>query len=448
MAEPADKKQTRKFLRPLHRKTSYRHRGTEEQKQRIIDKLQLPTRLVKGLLDELHAETNVPIGTLKDWRTKLRKGINPFKRKPHPARSLPKDVEDEIYERIISRIKQRKYTPRAYLRKIAQDLGKPVRPCFQAGRRWMVNFLMRYKLSLRVPHFRRRTEPDDDIVSAFLADFEVAKMQLPRQLILNMDETAWRLSNGIVKTIHRRGADDVCVETQLDEKTCLTVICCVTASGRKLPPWIICKGKTARCEKRYRDSLKLRRYITSGKLIITHTESGWATGDLMQKYIDWVSDQVGGRICYLLWDLHSSHREIAVKMNAEARLVNLSYIPAGQTGEWQPLDKRLFGHLKAVAQSELDRISVDQDFGTLDMVDALVMLVEEWSRLKVEDVKAAWDHLFIIDPEDAIEEDPNDEATSIAEPVNSDDSDEEGDDFEEFVEHSEELPSEEYSEHE
>ena len=84
-----------------------------------------------------------------------------------------------------------------------------------------------------------------------------------------MDETCWRLDNGTLHTIARRGADDVTVDLSIDEKTSITVICAITAAGHKLPPWAIIKGKTARCEQRYRDSPKI----------------------------------VTGRISYLIWDL-------------------------------------------------------------------------------------------------------------------------------------------------
>ena len=436
-------------LRPKHWKTSYLRQGNRAKKSALAEELGAPGRLPRGYLQRISSETNVPLPTLKHWRKKILSGLNPFKRKTHPSRALPKAIEDQIYEQIMARIQQRKYTPRAYLRKVAQDLGKPVRPGFKAGRKWMKGFLLRYKLSLRIPHLKRRTAPNDDVVSSFLADFEIAKMQLPRQLILNMDETAWRLNNGRLQTITRTGADEVTVETSLDEKTCLTVICAVCASGRKLPPWVIVKGKTARCEAKYRENPKLRHYIRSHKLVVDHTECGWATAALMNKYIKWMSDQIGGRIGYLLWDLHSSHRDAGVKQKAEKHSINLSFIPAGQTGQWQPLDRRIFGYLKAVAQQQLDEICVDSDLGSLDMADALVVLMESWEKLRPKDIRNAWEHLFMADDleEEDVAEDPEDEGRSIAD-ESTDDLEEEEEYYElhaeeedQFVEHSEELPS-------
>ena len=219
-------------------------------------------------------------------------------------------------------------------------------------------------------------------------------MQLPRSLILNMDETSWRLNNGTLRTIARRGADDVTVDLSIDERTCITVICCVTASGRKLPPWAIIKGKTARCEARYRSSPKLSHHIRAKRLIVDHTESGWATAELMKRYVKWLGEQLGGRFSYLLWDLHSSHRDEEVKKKAHKKNVNLSFIPAGQTGEWQPLDKRVFGAVKKQAEERLNEICVNEDLADLNMMDALAILVDVWYALPQEDIKKAWAHLF------------------------------------------------------
>ena len=388
-------------LRPKVRRTSYRYRGSKKDRATIKQILSQPGRLRRGVLQWLHNKTNVPVRTLKEWRSGLldpnRPDYDPFKRSPHPPRALPKSIEDQIFQAVNQRIQAKMYTPRAFVRRIAQDLGKPVNPKFKAGRKWFRNFLHRYKLSLRIPHAKRRTTPNDEHLSGFLEEFEIAKMQLPRTLILNMDETSWRLNNGTLRTVARRGADDVTVDLSVDERTSITVICCVTASGKKLAPWAIIKGKTARCEARYRDSDKLRRLIGGKRLILDHTESGWATAALMERYLSWLSKQLGGRFSYLLWDLHSSHRDQGVKEKAHKKNVNLSFIPAGQTGEWQPLDRRIFGAVKRQAEERLNEICVDQDLANLDMMDALAILVDVWEQIPAEDIKKSWSHLFIAD---------------------------------------------------
>lgn len=387
---------------PKSHRNSYLRAGTKKDRQTVRSVLKHEGRLARGALPRLSLQSGIPVKTLKGWRTSYlspltRDTFDPFQRRQHPPRALSKDVEDQIHTLLAQRIQTRRYTPRSFLRKIALDLGKPHNPKFKAGRKWVRNFLRRYHLSLRIPHAKRRTTPDDDQVSSFLEEFEIAKMQLPRRLILNMDETSWRLSNGTLHTIARRGVDDVSIDLSIDAKTSITVICAVAASGHKLSPWAIIKGKTTKCELRYRNSPKLARHIRNNRLIIDHTESGWATAELMKRYVKWLSDQLGRRFSYLLWDLHSSHRDEGVREKAHKRNVNLSFIPAGQTGQWQPLDRRVFGVVKREAEQKLDEICIDEDLAELNMMDALGILVDVWYKLDEKVIKASWDHLFIAD---------------------------------------------------
>lgn len=147
----------------------------------------------------------------------------------------------------------------------------------------------------------------------------------------------------------------------------------------------------------------------------------------MERYIKWLNHELGGRFCYLIWDLHSSHRDAGVKEKAHKKHVNLSFIPAGQTGQWQPLDRRVYGAVKQEAMDRLNEICIDEDLASLDMVDALCILVDVWNELEPDDIKKSWDHLFIADdvPQELQEGDEeDDDGLSL---VSSDGPDEEED---------------------
>ena len=148
-----------------------------------------------------------------------------------------------------------------------------------------------------------------------------------------MDESCWRIVNGKLITISRKGADEVIVSTRTDLKTTLTVIATINAKGEKLPIWIIAHGKTSRCEEKYLNDFGLRKYLKNKMLIISHSENGWATAQLMHEYLKWLSRKNQKKMSYLIWDLHSSHRDESVKDYAHKKNIGLSYIPAGQTGE-------------------------------------------------------------------------------------------------------------------
>ena len=119
---------------------------------------------------------------------------------------------------------------------------------------------------------------------------------------------------------------------------------------------MIATGKTERCEEKYRNDKRLRKYLSKDSLLIMHSESGWATSELMRQYLKWLSRKIEKRNAYLLWELHSSHRDDEVKNYSTKKNIQLSYIPAGQTGEWQPLDRNIFGNLKKNATMNLKNI--------------------------------------------------------------------------------------------
>ena len=375
------------FTRKRH---NYRKVLSEDMKERLREALGPPS-ITRGLIAEIQRQTRIPRACLTRWRALLLQGKDPWQvphRRPHYG--LPRETEDAIYDALIARIDGHEYCPRALLRSLANHYGRQVNPNFKAGRSWVKGFLRRYNLSLRVAHPRRRTAPNDAVLAAFLQELELATRELPSNLVFNMDETAWRLFNGKLTTIARRGSEEVSPVARLDERCCFTVICTVSLCGEKLPPWVILKGTTQRCEASYRQDPRLRRVLAARKLVITHSESGWATRDVMTRYLKWLAERNRWMWSYLVWDVHASHRHQEVKDVATRNCINLAYVPAGQTSLWQPLDVRVFGALKAHAQSLLDAECVGRSLSEMNMVDALLILVRAWDELPSETIIAGW----------------------------------------------------------
>lgn len=364
----------------------------------LVAVLSQPDRLPSGLIDQIHNETGIPVSTLKKWRQKLLQGVNPFDYTwRHRPVLLSEAIEEQIYQALLERIASGVCCPLRYLTRVALEIGRQENASFQAGRSWVRGFLRRHELSIRRPHTRRRTAPNDDVVASFLQFVEVARMEIPEVLIANMDETAWRLSNGKLQTLAKRGSDEVTCFTQVDDRTCLTVICTITASGKKLAPWVIVKGKTERAEQRYKDDPRINRLVRSRRLFIVHSENGWSDAGVMRSYLEWFSEEMGNEWSLLLWDLHSSHRCDEVKTEAVNRHVNLAFIPAGQTSVWQPLDRKIFGMLKAKAQKKLNELCAVTHLESLTMADALVILLQAWNEIPAELVRKSWSHIIPMD---------------------------------------------------
>ena len=105
-------------------------------------------------------------------------------------------------------IQKQRYCPAALVKgKIEQYVFEKHGEEFVAGRTYIKNFLKRHNLSLRTPHVRRRTAPDDKKVAEFLMDVECACEQFTDDFIYNVDETCWRLVNGRMKTLANRGQE-------------------------------------------------------------------------------------------------------------------------------------------------------------------------------------------------------------------------------------------------
>ena len=115
---------------------------------------------------------------------------------------------------------------------------------------------------------------------------------------------------------------------------------------------VICKGTTTRCEAKITKSELLSGFLSEQQLFVTHSKSGWTTETVALEYLQWLHNGYAkGKDFSLLWDVYSTHRSESVEKYAQDNGIALQYIPAGQTGEWQPLDFRIFGSLKARARN-------------------------------------------------------------------------------------------------
>jgi hypothetical protein len=123
----------------------------------------------------------------------------------------------------------------------------------------------------------------------------------------------------------------------------------INAAGEKLPLWSLCRGKTSVCERNTKR--ELADEIRSGWLKIGHQKNGWCDKAIATQYLLWLREQVPIGDVALLWDVFSAHRDQEVKAYASELGIRLIFIPPGMTDVYQPLDKRIFGHLKQQAQA-------------------------------------------------------------------------------------------------
>ena len=367
----------------------------DEECVNLRTELASPNRMERGRVGRISQETGIPIKTLGGWRRQLQRDCN---WKPtYGRKNVPLKVT-EAEERQVLDCLQREYLDQQRMCSKAtvrylfnRELGS-AHDGMVFGTKFIDNFLDRNGLSVRAAHTKRRSEPDDEKISQFLAEMDAVGAQFPDDLVINIDETCWRLVNGRLTTIAQRGSDNVTISLKQDPKTDITAIAACSRSGEKLPLWILCAGTTVQCTKKYTEHPLLRHYVQSKKLIVHYSPRGWSTSSVMIEYLKWLRNFKGKRTLHVLWDVHASHRDLQVLRWASDHDVGLSFIPAGQTDVWQPLDRKIFGSLKQRSMKLLYEDMIHETLEDYDLVHAIKVLLRAWELVTEEEVANAWSH--------------------------------------------------------
>jgi hypothetical protein len=257
---------------------------------------------------------------------------------------------------------------------------------FTASRGFVYDFKKRHRISSRRAHYKRRPKPNEARKRAWKKEINQLLRNYPPENILNCDETCWRLYPSGILTWAATGSENVAIEIPGDEKTSITAMATITADHQKLPLYLIAKGKTSRVE-----------ISQLGKIGIhqaDHSPNGWQTVDTMKRYLKWLSrtcreDGVNGEI-HLIMDIYRAHTADAVKDLADRLGIVLHSIPAGCTDLYQPLDRRVFGCLKATARMAYLRQTQGDAREKLKKKDAVAILLRSWDKLSLHAMESAW----------------------------------------------------------
>jgi hypothetical protein len=130
-----------------------------------------------------------------------------------------------------------------------------------------------------------------------------------------------------------------------------------------------------------------------GRRVLTHQESGWTNGTVAIEYLRWVSQKLKRQRICLVWDSFSAHHDEEVCAEAEADEIALKFIPSGMTDQWQPLDLRIFGSLKARAKALFDAEWMRDPDTELSTEDAIALLLRSWQSIEQGEILKAWQKL-------------------------------------------------------
>ena len=159
-------------------------------------------------------------------------------------------------------------------------------------------------------------------------------------LIFNADETGLTLCHQPGQIVSAKGKRNVYAATSGERGINTTVLCCVSASGLYIPPFIIFKGK--------RSNEMLKCGAPAGSLV-TLSPSGYIDSDLFLKFLQHFQKQRPrtDEWCLLVVDGHGSHTKSVESLKfAESNKILLLCLPPHTTHILQPLDRCIFKTLK------------------------------------------------------------------------------------------------------
>jgi hypothetical protein len=380
----------------------------------------LLTDIPFGGLTKLSRATNIRDSTLFSWKKNLeqRPSWRPSRRAYGASRRIFSDAqEDELTRRIRTKFLDRGFyycdedfrldalhfyeEIRSALEEQAQvdeeaRLRLGALPLFKASNRFIADFRMRNRLSLRRPAMKRRCPVSPDKQEEFVLSVRRLLDEYPHDRVINIDETNWKMLAAGFWTWANTGCEAVSCVVDNNEKEGVTVIAGIDAAGTKLPLTVIGKGKTARC---------LSALNLPPEVWTAISPSGWTTSDVMCNDFRLLREHVypTGPLVLLL-DTFAAHRAAITKAAAEYWRIQLVYIPPGCTDSLQPLDRRIFGILKGYAR-QLWRTRYHQAPGAKTTRSMMTHnLLVAWERITPDYISSAWSIYQIGWGEDASDE--------------------------------------------
>ena len=389
---------------------------TREQFQEVMDFLKRHIKEAQAGLQQAAQHIGISYPLIIKWRNRLKidSAYNPKADYEKLHRAMSPRLEEQIIMEIETNfIEKGYYFNNQLLKLIAQTAWQNapaedrLRKTFKASNRWCKDFRLRHGYVWRKAHLKRRPVPNEVSEAyrkKFKSDIETLVQDLKAQGLLftlcNMDETAWKLAYFGQLTWAKKGAREVRITANYNIKdsfTCLATITADPSSISKLPLFLVAKGKQERCHKQFNNI----KEVFPGTEIY-HSESGWSNVDVMAKYLEWLryiyditfasqENYVPGTTpIHLIIDCYASHRNEKAKEIARAHNIFLQYIPAGATDEYQPLDIRVFGALKAMARKSWYQVLYDNPEIVPTRSKAAFIMAQCWNSLSDEVIESAW----------------------------------------------------------
>lgn len=265
----------------------------------------------------------------------------------------------------------------------------------ELGRKWAESFLHRRGFVRRKATKAARKHPPD-FPQLKLAYFdriksEITDNDIPMDLLFNWDQTGTKLVPVSNWTMAEEGSKQVPVVGK-DDKREITVLLTVTASGHLLPPQVIYQGKTDGCH---------ARITFPDGWHVTHSESHWSTERTMLDFLDHViipyvaatrskHGLADDHPALAVFDVFAAHRCSSVLKKLQDNHIHQVFVPAGCTGELQPLDVSVNEEFKSLLKESFSRWYACEVQQSLDQGIALENIKIDLKASLLKPLHANW----------------------------------------------------------
>ena len=223
----------------------------------------------------------------------------------------------------------------------------------------------------------------------------VSGLNRSEDYIINMDQTPIFFSMVPRTTLQSRGSRTVNVRTSTSSTMRVTAAVTITASGKKLCPMLVFKGKPGgRIEREFSG------YPDGGKYTVQ--ERAWMDESVMMKWVDtvlkpYVEGAPQGIIPVLLLDSYRCHMMASVVSKINELGVQVEHIPGGCTGLCQPIDVGIGKPLKNHVRNMWEAWMLQQGVNTNIFRPPTRQVVAGWivaafQNISIEVTKNSWRH--------------------------------------------------------
>jgi hypothetical protein len=248
--------------------------------------------------------------------------------------------------------------------------------------------LSRWGWSWRRAHKKRRpaVNPEDALAFVWTILGLAAEGVNPRNIIIGDESALLRHPQGSY-TWARRGSDAVHIHMRGNEKQSYIVMVAVTMDGLKLPLFTIVKGKTVRFE--------WGLGLDPGRLdAAAHTATGWQTTETMQQWLRFLRslpEYADMHESHVIIDCYTAHRRDVVRELTDELGIRLHFMPPGLTDILQPLDRAIFGALKAEYRAIYRHEMSQREDKSMTKADFAAYLLLAWELVSEDAIHRGWE---------------------------------------------------------